>query len=240
MCGPPSSAGCTGMSANFGSWPASSAAWPRVPGGLVVRGEAGIGKSALLAAAAGLAADSGARVHSATGIQAEARLPFAGLHQLLRPVLPLAERLPSRQRGALQAAFGMADAEPAEPFLIGLAALEVISDAAASSPVLLITDDAQWLDEASCAVLSFVARRLAAESAALGYAVLPEGTARFYHRRDLRYLHVAGSMILRWPSPSTRRARCRNSTGSRALRGVSSAASPKRVATARSGCPQDR
>ena len=86
----------------------------------------------------------------------------------------------------------MADAEPAEPFLIGLAALEVISDAAASSPVLLITDDAQWLDEASCAVLSFVARRLAAESAALGYAVLPEGTARFYHRRDLRYVHVAG------------------------------------------------
>ena len=161
-------------------------------GVLVVRGEAGIGKSALLAAAAGLAADSGARVHSATGIQAEARLPFAGLHQLLRPVLPLAERLPSRKRGALQAAFGMADAEPAEPFLIGLAALEVISDAAASSPVLLITDDAQWLDEASCAVLSFVARRLAAESAALGYAVLPEGTARFYHRRDLRYLHVAG------------------------------------------------
>ena len=65
-------------------------------GVLVVRGEAGIGKSALLAAAAGLAADSGARVHSATGIQAEARLPFAGLHQLLRPVLPLAERLPSR------------------------------------------------------------------------------------------------------------------------------------------------
>ena len=161
-------------------------------GVLVVRGEAGIAKSALLAAAAGLAADSGARVHSATGIQAEARLPFAGLHQLLRPVLPLAERLPSRQRGALQAAFGMADAEPAEPFLIGLAALEVISDAAASSPVLLITDDAQWLDEASCAVLSFVARRLAAESAALGYAVLPEGTARFYHRRDLRYVHVAG------------------------------------------------
>ena len=129
-------------------------------GVLVVRGEAGIAKSALLAAAAGLAADSGARVLSATGIQAEARLPFAGLHQLLRP--------------------------------------------------------------------------------GLGYAVLPEGTARFYHRRDLRYLHVAGSMILRWPSPSTRRARCRNSTGSRALRGVSSAASPKPAAIARSGCPQDR
>ena len=134
---------------------------------LVVRGEAGIGKSALLAAAAGLAADSGARLLSATGVQAEARLPFAGLHQLLRPVLPLAERLPPRQRAALLSAFGMADAEPAGPFLIGLATLEVISDAAASSPLLLIADDAQWLDEPSCAVLGFVARRLTAEPAAL-------------------------------------------------------------------------
>lgn len=136
-------------------------------GALVVRGEAGIGKSALLAAAARLAADSGARLLSATGVQAEARLPFAGLHQLLRPVLPLAERLPPRQRAALLSAFGMADGEPAGLFLIGLATLEVISDAAASSPLLLIADDAQWLDEPSCAVLGFVARRLAAESAAL-------------------------------------------------------------------------
>jgi len=126
-----------------------------------------------------------------TGIQAEARLPFAGLHQLLRPVLPLAERLPSRQRGALQSAFGMADAEPAEPFLIGLAALEVISDAAASSPVLLITDDAQWLDEPSCAVLSFVARRLAAESAALLVAVR-DGLASPFGHAGLPELVLAG------------------------------------------------
>ena len=109
-------------------------------GALAIRGEAGIGKSALLAAAAGLAADSNARVLSATGIQAEARLPFAALHQLLRPVLPLAEQLPPRQRAALLSAFGIADAEPAEPFLIGLATLEVISDAAPTSPVLLIAD----------------------------------------------------------------------------------------------------
>ena len=182
-------------------------------GVLVVRGEAGIGKSALLAAAAGLAADSGARVLSATGIQAEARLPFAGLHQLLRPVLPLAERLPSRQRGALQSAFGMADAEPAEPFLIGLAALEVISDAAASSPVLLITDDAQWLDEPSCAVLSFVARRLAAESAALLVAVR-DGLASPFGHAGLPELVLAGTDIS--VVQSTRRVRCRNSTGSRA------------------------
>ena len=82
-------------------------------GVLVVRGEAGIGKSALLAAAARLAAGSGVRVLSATGIQAEARLPFEGLHQLLRPILPLAERLPPPQRAGLLSAFGMAEAEPA-------------------------------------------------------------------------------------------------------------------------------
>jgi AAA ATPase domain len=126
-------------------------------GALVVRGEAGIGKSSLLAVAAGLAGQAGAQVLTATGIQAETRLPFAGLHQLLRPVLPLAERLPPRLRSALLSAFGLADDEPAGPFLIGLAALELVSDAAASTPVLLIADDAQWLDEPSGAVLGFVA-----------------------------------------------------------------------------------
>jgi DNA-binding CsgD family transcriptional regulator len=160
-------------------------------GALLIRGEAGIGKSALLAAAAGLAADSGARVLSATGIQAEARLPFAGLHQLLRPLLSLAERLPPRQRTALLSAFGMADGEPAEPFVIGLAALEVISDAAASSPWLLMADDAQWLDEPSCAVFGFVARRLAAEPVALLIAVR-DGIASPFDDAGLPGLLLAG------------------------------------------------
>jgi DNA-binding CsgD family transcriptional regulator len=140
-------------------------------GALVVRGEAGIGKSSLLTVAAGLAGRAGAQVLTATGVQAETRLPFAGLHQLLRPVLPLAERLPPRLRSALLSAFGLADAESAGPFLIGLAALELVSDAAASTPVLLMADDAQWLDEPSGAVLGFVARRLATEPAALLIAV---------------------------------------------------------------------
>ncbi|HEY3956931.1 MAG TPA: AAA family ATPase [Streptosporangiaceae bacterium] len=142
-----------------------------VGGALVVRGEAGIGKSSLLTVAAGLAGRAGAQVLTATGVQAETRLPFAGLHQLLRPVLPLAERLPPRLRSALLSAFGLADAESAGPFLIGLAALELVSDAAASTPVLLMADDAQWLDEPSGAVLGFVARRLATEPAALLIAV---------------------------------------------------------------------
>jgi DNA-binding CsgD family transcriptional regulator len=162
-----------------------------VGGALAVSGEAGIGKSALLAVAAGLAADSGARVLSATGIQAEARLPFAGLHQLLRPVLSLAERLAPRQRAALLSAFGMADAEPAGPFLTGLAALELISDAATSSPVLLIADDAQWLDEPSVAVLGFVARRLTAEPVALLVA-LRDGHASPFGEAGLPGLRLAG------------------------------------------------
>src|ERR1700722_17225568 len=140
-------------------------------GALVVLGEAGIGKSSLLAAAARLAGQAGAQVLTATGIQAETRLPFAGLHQLLRPVLPLAERLPPRLRSALLSAFGLADAEPAGPFLIGLAALELVSDAAASTPILLMADDPQWLEDPGAAVLGFVARRLATEPAALLIAV---------------------------------------------------------------------
>ena len=160
-------------------------------GALVVRGEAGIGKSALLAAVTGQARDAGARVLSAVGVQSEARLPFAGLHQLLRPVLRLAERLPGRQRAALLAAFGMSDEAPSELFLIGLATLELIGDAAEASPVLLIADDAHWLDEPSCAVLAFVARRLAAEPAVMVIAVR-DGVASAFDEAQLPELRVPG------------------------------------------------
>jgi DNA-binding CsgD family transcriptional regulator len=160
-------------------------------GALLIRGGAGIGKSALLAAAAALAKDSGVRVLSAVGVQSEARLPFAGLHQLLRPVLPLAERLPPRQRAALLSAFGMADATASTLFLIGLAALELISDAAASSPVLLIADDAQWLDEPSSAALAFVARRLGSEPAVLLIA-LRDGLASPFDDAGLDDLPLGG------------------------------------------------
>jgi DNA-binding CsgD family transcriptional regulator len=136
-------------------------------GALVVRGEAGIGKSALLAAATAQAAGRGMRVLSATGVQSEAQIPFAALHRLLRPVLHLAEGLPPRQRDALLAAFGMAEEAAPELFLIGLAALELIGEAAATSPALLVVEDAQWLDAPSCGVLAFVARRLAADQAVM-------------------------------------------------------------------------
>jgi len=160
-------------------------------GALVVRGEPGIGKSALLAASRAQARDKGFRGLSATGIQSEARLPFAGLHQLLRPLLPGADQLPPPQRAALLAAFGMSDEAEAEPFLIGLATLELISDAAERSPVLVIADDAHWLDEPSCAVLSFVARRLAAERALMLIAVR-DGLLSRIDEAELPELHLTG------------------------------------------------
>jgi DNA-binding CsgD family transcriptional regulator len=138
---------------------------------LLVRGEPGIGKSALLAAATAQAADHGMPVLSAVGVQSEARLPFGGLHQLLRPILGLAEGLHARQRAALLAVFGMSDEVAPELFLIGLATLELIGDTAASSPVLVIAEDAQWLDEPSCEVLAFVARRLEAEAIVMLIAI---------------------------------------------------------------------
>ena len=140
-------------------------------GVLLVRGEPGIGKSALLAAAAARATDNGMQVLFAIGVQSEARLPFGGLHQLLRPILGLAEGLHARQREALLAVLGMSEDVAPELFLVGLATLELIGDAAASSPVLLIVEDAQWLDDPSRTVLGFVARRLELEQTVMLIAI---------------------------------------------------------------------
>lgn len=132
-------------------------------GALVVRGEAGIGKSALLAFTRTLAEAREMHILTATAVQSEATLPFAGLHQLLRPILTEAAELPARQRDALLAAFGMTDAAAPDLFLIALAALELLAGAAAHSPLVLIAEDAQWLDRSTAAVLAFVARRLESE-----------------------------------------------------------------------------
>jgi len=140
-------------------------------GALVVRGEAGIGKSALLAAASRRATDSGMLVLGATGVQAEAQLPFAGLHQLLRPILAGGQELPAPQRTALLAAFGMTDTAAPDLFLIALAALELLADTAARSPLLLVVEDAQWLDRPTGDVLAFLARRLESEPIVLLVAI---------------------------------------------------------------------
>ncbi|MFG3206627.1 AAA family ATPase [Streptomyces sp. NPDC048192] len=141
-------------------------------GALLLRGEAGIGKTSLLRAAREAGAGQGCRALSALGVQSEASIPFAGLHQLLNPVLPNhAPSLPARQRAALAAAFGAAEGAAPEMFAVGLASLELISALAEESPVLLVVDDAQWIDSPSSEVLAFVARRLEAERAVMLLAV---------------------------------------------------------------------
>ena len=132
-------------------------------GGLLVRGPAGIGKTSVLEAARARASGLGFRVLGATGVQSEGGFAFGGLHQLLRPVLAKADILPVPQRDALRAAFGMTEGVVPDLFLIALGSLEVLSEAAAGAPLLLIADDAQWLDRPTAAVLAFLARRLDVE-----------------------------------------------------------------------------
>jgi DNA-binding CsgD family transcriptional regulator/tetratricopeptide (TPR) repeat protein len=140
-------------------------------GALVVTGEAGIGKSSLLAAARREAGNQGMLLLSATGVQSETHLPFAGLHMLVVPILARAEELPPAQRDAFLTAFGMADATAPDRFLIGLAALNLLGDSAANSSLLLLVEDAQWLDRPTCDVLAFVARRLEAEPISMLIAI---------------------------------------------------------------------
>jgi predicted ATPase len=127
---------------------------------IVMIGEPGIGKTALLGAAAGLARDSGFQVLTATGVESEAQFPFAGLHQLLRPVLGATELITATHRRALLAAFGLADGPSPELYLIALAAVSLVGAVGAERPVAVLIDDLQWLDPQSQEVLTFMARRV--------------------------------------------------------------------------------
>ncbi|MEU6422858.1 helix-turn-helix transcriptional regulator [Streptomyces spiralis] len=141
---------------------------------LVVRGEAGIGKSVLLEYVAAQA--SRVKVTWAHGIEADMELPYASLHQLCAPFLDELDELPEPQRDALRVAFGMAAGDPPDRFLVGLAVLTLLTRASESRPVLVLVDDAQWLDQVSLQTLEFVARRLLAEAVAMAFAVRdPEG-----------------------------------------------------------------
>jgi DNA-binding CsgD family transcriptional regulator len=135
---------------------------------LVLRGEPGIGKSALLEYAAERA--EGCRVLRATGVQWEMELPFAGLHQLCAGLLDGLAGLPTPQRDALATAFGLDSGAQPDRFLVGLAVLSLLSSAAEERPLVCVVDDVQWLDRSSAQVLAFVARRLAAESVVLLFA----------------------------------------------------------------------
>src|SRR6202167_4357138 len=131
---------------------------------LVVIGEAGTGKTVLLADTADRALSAGMRVLSVTGRESESKLAFAGLHQLLRPVLSRAADLPGRQAQALLGALGLAaDPVAADPLLTGAAVLTLLSNLSERSPVLVVADDAHWLDRSSLDALAFAVSRLDAE-----------------------------------------------------------------------------
>jgi predicted ATPase len=137
---------------------------------LVVHGEPGMGKTALLEYLAGRA--SGCRVVRAEGVQSEMELAFAGLHQLCAPML---ERLPGPQREALRIAFGISAGPAPDLFLIGLAVLSLLSGVAEEQPLVCLVDDQQWLDRCSAQALAFVARRLEAESEGMVFAARVPG-----------------------------------------------------------------
>jgi DNA-binding CsgD family transcriptional regulator/tetratricopeptide (TPR) repeat protein len=167
----------------------------RRAGALVVHGQPGVGKTALLAWA--IEAAPGFRVVRTAGVEAEMELSFAALQQLCAPILDLMERLPQAQRDALAVAFGLTAGQAPNPFLVGLAVLGLLSEAAEERPLLCVADDAQWLDGASARALAFVARRLVADKIALLFATrdlggaiarLPELQVEPLGHRDARLL----------------------------------------------------
>jgi DNA-binding CsgD family transcriptional regulator len=162
---------------------------------LVVHGDPGVGKTALLDYA--VESRNDLRVIRAAGVEGEMELDYAALQQLCSPVIDLVERLHDPQRGALGVAFGLADGPAPNPFLVGLAVLGLLSEAAEQQPLLCVVDDAQWLDGASARALAFVARRLLAEPIALVFAIrdadgdlarLPELRVEPLGHRDARAL----------------------------------------------------
>jgi DNA-binding CsgD family transcriptional regulator len=172
-------------------------------GALVLRGEAGMGKTALLDYVTGQG--EGCTIVRAVGVESEMELPFASLHQLCLPLLKGLEQLPPPQCDALRTAFGLSSSARPDQFLVGLAVLTLLSEAAESQPVICLVDDAQWLDRCSAHVLSFVARRLQAESVLMLFAErdqhqptelvgLPELALKPLSNADAREL-LAGSVL---------------------------------------------
>lgn len=158
-------------------------------GVLALVGEPGIGKTALLDYAAQQADEM--RVLRARGVESEAEIPFAGLAELLRPVLPAIDRIPGPQAAALAGALALGPARPGDRFAIGAATLSLLSASAEEGPLLLLVDDAHWLDGSSAEALRFAARRLVADPIALVLAAR-EGETSLLDGTDLRVLRVAG------------------------------------------------
>ena len=156
---------------------------------LVVRGEPGIGKSALLAYALERAGD--ARVLRGIGVEAEGELPFAALHQVLWPVLDRLDAIPPPQAAALRGAFGLTHDRIDDRFLVSLATLSLLAEVASDGPVLCVVDDAHWLDGASADALGFAARRVEADPIALLFGAR-DGDVREFHGPGLPELRLGG------------------------------------------------
>ena len=136
---------------------------------LLIRGEAGVGKTALLDYL--VAHSTGCRIARAAGVESEMELPFAGLHLLCTPILDLRDRLPNPQRDALAVAFGDSAGSPPDRFLVGVAVLSLLAAASEHEPLMCVVDDAQWLDQVSAQTLTFVSRRLLAERIGMVFSV---------------------------------------------------------------------
>ncbi|WP_216850575.1 LuxR family transcriptional regulator [Acidisoma sp. L85] len=159
---------------------------------LVISGEPGIGKTALLDIAKRRARERGVSVLAMTGVLAEVHLPFAALEQALRPLMKRADSLVPRQRSALLAAFGMHDDVGAPDFfLVALATLSLLAESTPRRPILLVADDAQWLDEATYDVLAFISRRLGSDAIALLVAMRDGSNRPFGDASTLR-LNLSG------------------------------------------------
>ena len=158
------------------------------------------------AAAVRRAAGVGFRVAQVAGVEAEMELPFAGMHQLCAPMLDRLDALPAPQREALRVALGVATGNPPDRFLISLATLSMLSAVAEERPLLCLVDDAQWLDGASAQILTFVARRLVAESMAIVFAVREPAAAQHFEGLPQLPLHGldedAATPCSRGPSPA--------------------------------------
>lgn len=183
-------------------------------GVLVLRAEAGVGKSALLDYA--LRRASGMRILRAVGVEPESELAFAGLHQLLRPVVPYIDRIPDVQAAALRGALSLAPGDAENRFVIALAVLSLLAEVATDGPLLCLIDDAHWLDQPSSDALAFVARRLEAEGIVMLFAAR-EGEGRSFpgsglperRVRELNPAEATGLLVERFDStlaPETRHA----------------------------------
>ena len=211
---------------------------------IVVRGEAGIGKSALLGHV--LEKVAGWHVATAVGVESEMELAYSGLHQLCGPMLDHLDRLPIPQREALATVFGQSTGPAPDRFLVGLAALTLFAEIAEQQPLVCIVDDAQWLDRASAQILGFVARRLLAERIALVCATAPTWVTR-PSPGSLSCLSTGSATAMRarycWrtcTARSMRRSASRSSRRATAIRLRSlscRAAGAPQILLAGSGCP---